>query len=789
MGCSQSAEAIPATDATVSKDFTKIEGGASQPPGAARNSSEESAPTLARAQTRRRVAVAAENSDVLASMRWKSSFEAVRKEQPKTPEHLAKIKAVIATNPIFGQLSQEVLDTLAAKMRTEFVAQDKTIIEQDDTGDCLYVVLEGEFSVFIDGEKKDKVYGPGDCFGELALLYEAKRAATIKCTSTNGGLVDKLGRVAFRNHVSGHMAKAKAGLEERLARVPVLAGLSPAQVHQLSEAMEQVSFKDGEYIERIGAPADSLYVILSGEVTCKTADGAELRLLESQFFGESCLQKEEGEKKRQADVIAVGNMGANVRCARLKAADVATILGDIQSVLSMNFMKKVMFSVELFRDIEPSEVAQILKEMKSRHVAVGEAIVTEGKANDTFYLIKTGLCEVQLPGGGEKIQLRGGQYFGERSILTSEPAVATVVALEASELMCLDKAGFNKHLSSQDVLDRELKRREKERASLTTTKLAWDDLDLRQVLGEGSFGCVRLCVHKPTKEPYALKALHKGHLISTNQVQNTINEKRMMEACIHPFILKCIGAFNGAKHVHLVLDLCLGGELFTRMSKVGVLKAKDAAIYTAMVASALGFLSARNIAHRDLKLENLMFDAKGYLKVIDFGFAKIIEKRTWTFCGTPDYLAPEILSHAGHNHAVDWWTLGILLYEMVHGEPPFVDDDQMVTFKRISKLDYRVRSTIPPECKDLIQKILVLNPSKRYGMLAEAENDVLRHPLLAHIDVQKLIKKELPVPFVPKCKDPTDCSNFDHYPAMSSGKKYDKYLDKKYDETWAKEFG
>ena len=216
-----------------------------------------------------------------------------------------------------------------------------------------------------------------------------------------------------------------------------------------------------------------------------------------------------------------------------------------------------------------------------------------------------------------------------------------------------------------------------------------------------------------------------------------------------------------------------------------MLKLKDASIYTAMVAAALGFLSARNIAHHDLKLENLMFDAKGYLKVIDFGFAKVIEKRTWTFCGTPDYLAPEILSQSGHNHAVDWWTLGVLLYEMVHGEPPFADDDQMVTFKRISRLDYRCRSHIAPECRDLIGKLLQTNPSKRYGMLADAEQDVYKHAVCKHIDVKKLLKKELPVPFVPKSLE--QC--FDSYPAMSSGKKYDRYLDKKYDETFEKEFG
>ena len=157
--------------------------------------------------------------------------------------------------------------------------------------------------------------------------------------------------------------------------------------------------------------------------------------------------------------------------------------------------------------------------------------------------------------------------------------------------------------------------------------------------------------------------------------------------------------------------------------------------------------------------------------------------------GTPGYLAPEILSHAGHNYGVDWWTLGVLTYEMLHGEPPFVEDDQMATFKRIAALDYRVRSHVPADAKDLIRRLLSANPAKRLGMLAGAEKDIYTHPMCAHIDVAKLLKKEYPVPWVPKVKDPTDASNFDSFPAPSAGKKYDKYIDKKHDVTWEKEFG
>ena len=226
--------------------------------------------------------------------------------------------------------------------------------------------------------------------------------------------------------------------------------------------------------------------------------------------------------------------------------------------------------------------------------------------------------------------------------------MASVVATEATELLALQKADFERLLGTtlDKIISHEVAKRDKQREETATPTIAWGDLDVRQVLGEGSFGSVRLTVHAKTKTPYALKAMHKGHLIATNQVNNTVNEKRIMQECEHPFILTCAAAFHDRTHVKLLLGLALGGELFTRMSKVGTLRTKDTALYVAMVASALGFLTSRNIAHRDLKLENLMFDEKGYLKLVDFGFAKVIDGRTFTFCGTPDYLAPEILGRA-----------------------------------------------------------------------------------------------------------------------------------------------
>ena len=176
--------------------------------------------------------------------------------------------------------------------------------------------------------------------------------------------------------------------------------------------------------------------------------------------------------------------------------------------------------------------------------------------------------------------LIGGDYFGERSLLTDEPPVASIVATEETELMALSRPAFEKLIGPMHaIIDREVAKRDAERLRVAGGRVKWEELHLTQILGEGSFGCVRLATHKTTKEQYALKGLHKGHLISTNQVDNVINEKTIMKECHHPFILTCIDSFDSRTHVYLLLQLALGGELFTYLSKVRRLKQPAASLY------------------------------------------------------------------------------------------------------------------------------------------------------------------------------------------------------------------
>jgi len=210
-------------------------------------------------------------------------------------------------------------------------------------------------------------------------------------------------------------------------------------------------------------------------------------------------------------------------------------------------------------------------------------------------------------------------------------------------------------------------------------------------------------------------------------------------------------------------------------------------LYGSMVTSAFAYLHARKIAHRDLKPENLLFDREGYLKLVDFGFAKVIKDRTWTLCGTPEYLAPEIISNKGHNVGADWWTLGILIYEMLVGQPPFVADNQIATYHKSMRGKYKIPQNFPRAAKDMISKLLCHNPAARLGTWKGGAKDVIQHEFFKPIDWHKLEARQVQVPYVPTLKDPLDTSNFDQVQA-SDGENWTKYNDPSYEHIWQSEF-
>ena len=290
------------------------------------------------------------------------------------------------------------------------------------------------------------------------------------------------------------------------------------------------------------------------------------------------------------------------------------------------------------------------------------------------------------------------------------------------------------------------------------------DYEMGETLGTGSFGRVKIAKDKKTGEFVAMKIMKKAEILKSKQADHISNEIKILSMIDHPFVITFGGFTQDDRNLYLALELINGGELFTYLRGVGRFPVDQARIYIAQIILIFDYLHNKNIIYRDLKPENILIHKSGFLKLTDFGFAKIVEGRTYTLCGTPEYLAPEIILNKGHGKPVDWWTCGILLYEMIAGIDPFSDDDPMMVYQKILKGKIKFPSGFDSNAKSLIKHLLDSDLTKRYGNLKNGVKDITGHRFFKNLEWDKLLRKEIPPPYVPKVKSNDDISNFSAYP-------------------------
>ena len=313
-------------------------------------------------------------------------------------------------------------------------------------------------------------------------------------------------------------------------------------------------------------------------------------------------------------------------------------------------------------------------------------------------------------------------------------------------------------------------------------QIGMNDLQMIRIIGAGTFGKVWLCTKKGSNVAYALKSQLKKQLIEYNQAEGVIREKNIMEKLNHPFIIKMVGSFKDDHKLYMLLKLYQGGELQTVIhtdTRDGIPE-WAAKFYAANILEGLCYMHHRNIIYRDLKPENVLLNKNGYCVIVDLGFAKVVNGKTYTFCGTPLYLAPEIIMQKGHDKGADHWSWGVLLYEMIVGMTPFYDGivDQMGLFKNIvkCKMEFPEGDFMSEESKDLIKRILVVRPEDRLGSFAAGEKDIKEHPFFNDINWEEIQNMEAKVPFQPKVKDYLDGSNFDDYGKLEAKEKKAKMV-------------
>lgn len=304
-----------------------------------------------------------------------------------------------------------------------------------------------------------------------------------------------------------------------------------------------------------------------------------------------------------------------------------------------------------------------------------------------------------------------------------------------------------------------------ERSTVSKGKYSLGDFHIMRTLGTGSFGRVHLVRSVHNGRYYAIKVLKKQQIIKMKQVEHTNDERRMLKLVEHPFLIRMWGTFQDSKNLFMVMDYIEGGELFSLLRKSQRFPNPVAKFYAAEVALALEYLHSHDIIYRDLKPENILLDRNGHIKITDFGFAKEVSTVTWTLCGTPDYIAPEVITSKPYNKSVDWWSLGVLIFEMLAGYTPFYDSTPMKTYEKILSGKVHYPHFFTPDVIDLLSNLMTADLTRRLGNLINGPADIRNHPWFAEVIWEKILAKDIETPYEPPITAGVgDSSLFDHYP-------------------------
>lgn len=581
--------------------------------------------------------------------------------------------------------------------------------------------------------------------------------------------------------------RAKQLIKDAVMENDFLKNLDASQVREIVESMYPREFEKGSYVIREGDAGSHLYVSAEGELEVVQGDRVLGRMGPGKAFGELAILYN---CTRTASIKAVTS-------AKVWALDRRVF----QQVMKKTGLQRIddnlkfLRSVPLFERLTTDHMSKIADVLEVEFYPAGTYIVRQGGRGDNFFIIASGRVQItqRLPGKLEEEEVRileNGDYFGEQALLREECRSANAIALAPGvECLTLGRDSFIQLIGDLSELraktyDDESRGFSSGSSSVSSrpgdsgvpaqlvseyahVRLA--DLDVVATLGIGGFGRVELvqCAYDRSLT-FALKCLKKQHIVNTLQQEHIYSEKNIMMSCRSPFIARLYNTYRDNKYVYMLMEACLGGELWTILRDRGHFDDGATLFYTACVIEAFDYLHSRNIIYRDLKPENLLLDSHGYVKLVDFGFSKLlgVTSKTWTFCGTPEYVAPEIILNKGHDRAVDYWSLGILIFELLTGTPPFTSPDPMKTYniilKGIDQIEFP--RIVNRAAQALIKRLCREMPVERLGYQRGGIDDIKKHRWFQVFDWDGLSNRTLAAPITPVVRGPADASNFDTYP-------------------------
>ena len=604
---------------------------------------------------------------------------------------------------IISILTPAQKEALLSALVTQRWKSSQIVIKEGDNNDMLYIVKEG-IAICNPDKSDSREIHKGDYFGEQALLYQTLHKTTIIAATdlvllsiSRKSLVEVLGstldQILYRN-------TQKQAFEKN----EILRSLSLPQREAIIDKAKVKKYRNGEIVVFKGfEKIKKLFIIVYGKIKGKNN---EIKGNIGQCFGD----KEIFENSSQVyddDLIADGDCDL----AEVDKEDIeSAIAGELGNVIRFNDVFGILRSVQLLRGLEKEKIEALAGALKTRSFGDQEVIVRQNNPGESFFIIKSGAVKVYRDDRYIR-SITKNDYFGERSVLLNDFRTATIISDGCVSCWILEKSDFYR------IISEEMRENLIKRIELQDTSVLLSDLVPVKTIAKGEFGLVTLTVHRSKQTLFVLKSMLRS-VIEDNQIQpNLILEKTILMQIDHIMIIKLIKTFKDSTRIYYLLEYVKGKDLFDVRSELGQISEEQAKFYAASLIVTLEYLHDRSIIHRDVKPENVLIDEEGYIKLIDFGAANFVDGRTYTAIGTPHYLAPEIILRTGYSASVDWWSLGVLLHELVFGFVPFGHDDEdpIVIYEKIleNKIDFENFPFRSQDMKVLLTQLLNKNPAAR----------------------------------------------------------------------------
>jgi len=749
------------------------------------------------------------------------------KGSPISHEEAEFLMARLQNHFLFKFLSEASLKMLCERMEKRSVQTGEFLVKQGDEASEMYVVMEGGFDVYVKKEGADaplKVAhcGGGACLGEMALMYDTKRTASLVANEHSGGecvvfalprpiyQLTLMGKAETPSRMRSSLGSEQSSEFKAIDRAAwLLEALPESQVGELLTRMRRSSVYGLFRQRQIGAV---LVIVETGSVQL-VANASPATQKRRTMRGELCAEG----NLEPGDVLVVCSPGMEgILAAMYESYESKLVNRDSMAKLRLlggsnhnftltdNAVASELLYVPLseffpllsfpdgllanracvrglvrashwFDKFPTNELEALAFGFKAVRLSAGTALVELDAEVVCMFLIVQGKFKITKELRERELVVchaEAGDVVGEYACATGEPAEVNAIAMEEAIVLQLDRevlksSPFGMAKASAGIANRPLSK-----PRLGDEKMTLEDLRCIAVIGVGAFARVALVRGRKDKT-FVLKKMERSFLQAKQVYKQVLNERSVMGCLDHPNICKLYATYKTKLSIMMMLEPCMGGELYSYMRNKDILEPNACRFYAACVISALEYMHARHIIYRDLKPENIVLTAEGYAKLVDFGFAKRISKRAYTLCGTPEYLAPEQIQVSGHDYAADWWAVGVLIYEMAMGAVPFCfvngkpEYDMNPRDLYANILDENFSFYLPASLDEsiirLVLDLLTPDPLSRLGRLTGGAQDVKDAAFFTNVqfDWDALFRRQILPPYSPPISSNEDLQNFE----------------------------